>query len=123
MQRTHWTTILLWLARIYSIAGIAILLLFFLGEGLFAEDPSPLSFTAAEGFLFALFPVGVGIGLLIGTWMPRFGGWLATLALIGFYLFFFVDRGELPGGPWFVIFAGGGPALVAADWLKRRCGD
>ena len=73
--------------------------------------------------MFALFPVGVGVGLLLGVWSPRLSGLIATLCLIGFYLAFLIDRSELPRGPWFIVLAGGGPALLIADWLKRRFSD
>jgi hypothetical protein len=113
----------LWIARIYAAVGFLLLLAFLVGEGLFGTEPWPPSFTAVEGLLFALFPIGVMLGLLLGLWRPRSGGWVATLCLVGFYLGYLIDRGELPGGPYFILFAGGGPALILADWLRRRFAD
>lgn len=79
--------------------------------------------TLGEGVLFALFPVGVAVGLLVGIWRPRLGGSIATLSLAGFYLGMLIDSGAFPGGPWFIVFSGGGIALLLADGLQRRFGD
>jgi hypothetical protein len=113
----------MWAARAYALAGLAVLTAFAVGEGFVQPERWVPDVTLGEGVLFALFPVGVAIGLLLGLWRPRAGGWIATLSLAGFYLGMLIDRGGLPSGPWFIVFSGGGIALVIADWLKRRFAD
>ena len=109
-------------AKISAVLGIAVLLVFFIGEGLFGDDPWPPEFTLSEGVLFAFFPIGVGLGLVLGLLWPRLGGAMAVLSLIAFYVAFLIDRGELPRGPFFILFTIGGPLLLIAGWLQARSG-
>jgi hypothetical protein len=89
-------------------------------EGFFEADMSLPTVTLGEGIQLGLFPIGVAIGLLLGLWRARFGGWIATLSLIAFYVGTLIDSGELPRGPWFIVFSGGGVALIVADAVRRR---
>lgn len=107
-------------ARTYAGAGAAVMIAIVAGQVLLDETWPP-SFTPEEALLFALFPIGVTIGLAIGSiWRPRLGGWVATLSLVGFYAGVLALRGELPRGPYFLLFSGGGPLLLLADWPASR---
>lgn len=107
-------------ARLCAVLGVAVLAAFFIGEGLFGDDPWPPEFTTSEGLLFTFFPIGVGIGLIAGLRWPRAGGAITVLSLVAFYATFLIDRGEMPGGPYFVLFTIGGPLLLIAGWLRAR---
>ena len=110
------------IAKGYAALGAAILLAFVIGAGIFGNEPWPPNFSQGDGFLFALFPVGVTIGLILGLWRGRIGGWIATICLVSFYVSFLIIRGDLPGGPFFVLFSAGGPMLVLVDWAKGHSG-
>jgi hypothetical protein len=105
-------------ARIYAAAGAALLLAAVIGSALFGDDPWPPNFTLEEGVLFAFFPIGMIVGLSLGVWRPLWGGAIATLCLVAFYLGFLVFRSELPRGPYFILFSGAGPLLLLATWLR-----
>lgn len=99
---TMLTTIVRWSARILSIASIVMLLLFLFGEG----DPSEIGqITLREWVLFAFFPFGVMAGMIIGWWREGLGGAITTGSLVLFYVMNLALHGDMPGGPYFVIFA------------------
>ena len=91
------------LARVGSIASIALLLMLFVGEGF---HPSKISTNEWAGLLF--FPIGVVIGMAIAWWKEGLGSVITVGSLIGFYLVWgYLMRNHI-GGWWFLVFASPG---------------
>lgn len=90
-----------WLARCLSVASIATLALFVVGD-----VPTPSRVTAAEGLALVFFPVGVVVGMAVAWKWEGIGGGIGLASLALFYL---VHRLMLsdgyPRGWWFVIFS------------------
>ncbi|HTI05074.1 MAG TPA: hypothetical protein VL549_07145 [Gemmatimonadales bacterium] len=101
-----------WTARLSSLAVIGLIVLFaFDGH---SGKPTPVEML---GILF--FPGLICIGFLLGWWREDVGALVATVGLIGIYVWSKVVAGHFPRGPWFVVFWS--PALLfMAAWLVRR---
>lgn len=94
-----------WLARITSLASISMLLLFALG------GEESLQFNNSREVLgFTFFPIGIVAGMIVGWKWELTGGLVSILSLIGFYIWQFMPAGEIPAGPWFMIFTS--PAVL-----------
>lgn len=101
------------LARVGSIASIALLLMLFVGEGF---RPSEISRNEWVGLLF--FPIGVMIGMVIAWWKEGLGSAITLGSLLAFYLVWgYLLRNHI-GGCWFVVFASPG-LLFLLHWLVR----
>jgi hypothetical protein len=85
-------------------------------EVLSPHSPSPSS-TELVGI--ALFPVGVMAGLALTWWHEGMGGAIVTAVLFGFYLWCWVVRGRLAGGPFFLAIAAPGIIFLVV-WAVRR---
>lgn len=101
-MRAH--QLLLWLARVLSIASTLLLAAFAFG-GQETALPRP-----AEIVGLLLFPVGVVIGFAVAWWRAGLGGLISVASLALFYLWMFNRDGRLPTGPYFFLFAS--PAFV-----------
>jgi hypothetical protein len=106
-----------WVARIWSLASIAFVLIFLLGEGLSAGGRGP---TAAEWIALALFPFGVVVGLVIAWLREGLGGAIATGCLIVFYLWLRGIHGAFPRGPYFLLVAAPGILFIISWFLSTR---
>ena len=89
-----------WIARALSIASVFVLSLFVFGG---QERMAIPNLNQMIGF--ALFPIGIVIGMLLGWKSALLGGGITTVCLVGFYAWHFMQTGNLPTGPWFLIFA------------------
>ena len=116
MSETQEPKALKWIARIWSLAGIAFVLIFLFGEGLSAHGARP---TPAEWVGIALWPGGVGVGLALAWFRKGLGGAIAIASLIAFYLWNLLERGRFPGGPYFVLVAAPGVLFVLSSLLSR----
>lgn len=87
-----------WLARALSLGSVGFVLLFAV-----ADLPSLSALTPRELLLFALFPVGMCLGLIIAWWRERFGGGFAVLCVAAFYLVHYLSVHRLPKGPWLLV--------------------
>ncbi|MCW5768488.1 MAG: hypothetical protein KIT19_07375 [Phycisphaeraceae bacterium] len=104
--------ILRWAARLASLASIGTLALFILGE---LGTPKPVEWAA-----LALFPFGVMGGMLF-AWCRALPGGLVALASLGaFYGLALITRGNIPGGPWFLIFTSPAILFVIVGALEHR---
>lgn len=93
-------TTLRWLARGLSILTVAILIAFAVGEGLNLSR-----FTARELLLFAFFPVGLCMGLVVAWWREALGGGITVASLAVFYLADFIMSSSFPRGIAFATLA------------------
>jgi hypothetical protein len=108
--------IIRWVARILSIASIGVMLLFFIGEADFSQ---PVRLTPQEWIGVLFFPVGIVVGMIVAWRWEGIGSGIALGSLLAFYLFELVVSGDLPDGPFFVLFSS--PAILfGASWLLRR---
>lgn len=114
------SNIIRWLARIWSLASIAFILAFLIGEGLSDGVRGP---TAAEAVGIALFPIGVAVGLVIAWFREILGGAIATGCFIAFYLWLLIIHGELPRGPYFFLVAAPGILFMIPCFLSRGHSD
>jgi hypothetical protein len=101
------------LARLGSVASIALLLMLFLGEGL---NPSRITRNELMGLLF--FPIGVVLGMMIAWWKEGLGAAITVGSLAGFYVVWGYFLGNHIGGWAFVTFASPG-FLFLLHWLLR----
>jgi hypothetical protein len=88
-----------WLIRILSAISILILLIFVVAEGF-----NPFNLTSNEAVLTVFFPGGVILGLIVGFWKNRLGGYITILSFFGFYLLEILIMGILPHGAYIALF-------------------
>jgi hypothetical protein len=99
-----------WLARVLSICTLAILLMFAIGEGLNLSR-----FTARESLLFAFFPFGLCVGMVVAWRREILGGGITVASLAAFYLADRLLSSSFPRGIAFV-------ALAVPGFLFLLCG-
>lgn len=100
-----------WVARIWSIATIVLVLLFLVGE--------PSNPRGAEWLGLLLFPLGVCAGMVVAWWSEGLGGAITVGSLAAFYGIHFATTGRFPGGWAFLAFAAPG-FLFLLSWLMSR---
>jgi hypothetical protein len=106
--------ILRWIARVWSILSIGMLVLFVFGEG-FEAKPS-----SAELVGLMFFPLGVIMGMILGWWREMLGGLVAVGSLAAFYLWNFLQSGCLPLGPWFLLVVMPGFLFLISALFTRK---
>src|SRR5687767_4376575 len=74
-------TVIEFLARLGSIASIALLVLIFWGE---AFNPAQITRTEWVGLLF--FPIGITIGMVVAWWKEGLGSTITIGSLAAFYV-------------------------------------
>jgi hypothetical protein len=116
MNEAQTSKVLNWIGRIWSLAGIAFVLVFLFGEALNGHGGRP---TAAEWIGLALWPGGVGLGLVVAWFRKGLGGAIATGSLIGFYFWNVLDHGTFPRGPYFLLVAAPGLLFLLSSLLSR----
>lgn len=104
--------ILRWAARLSSLASVWTLALFILGE---LGSPTPIEWVA-----LALFPFGVMGGMLFAWRRAMAGGLFALASLAAFYALALITRGNIPGGPWFLVFTSPAILFVIVGAMERR---
>jgi hypothetical protein len=108
-------TILRWTGRVWSLASVALLLAFIIGEGVAFSK-----FRPNELLMFLLFPVGISVGMILAWWKEGLGGAVTIGSLLAFYLVSLMTSGRFPKGwAWFV-FAAPGLLFLLSFWLSRR---
>lgn len=107
--------ILRWTARLLSVASLLLLLAFVVGE----DGIKPSRVTAQEWIGLAFFPFGVALGMLVGWWNEKFGGFISIASLAGFYLIYGgLVRGSMAMGWYFVLFALPGFLFLLSGLIK-----
>ncbi len=87
-----------WAARTWSIATIALVLGFIVGEGVNLSGTTQL-------IGFFLFPVGICAGMIVSWRKAILGGAITVGCLLGFYLLTFVTVHSFPKGWAYIAFA------------------
>ena len=108
------TNVIGWVARVLSVLGVGIILMFMIGEGF-----NPVHMSPDERWLVLGFPIGVCIGMIVGWFSEGLGGGITIASLLFFYAVHYAHRGKLPGGGWFLLFSSGG-LLYLVSWLYAR---
>jgi hypothetical protein len=108
------TSVIGWIARVLSVLGVGIILVFMIGEGF-----NPAHMTPIERWMVLGFPVGVCVGMIAGFFNEGLGGGITVASLLFFYAVHYVQRGNFPSGGWFLIFSSGG-LLFLVSWIYRR---
>lgn len=116
MNRTRESTVLVWIARIWSVVSLTFVLLFIVGDLLNGHGGSP---TAAEWVGLAFWPGGVCVGFAIAWFRTGLGGAITLASLVTFYFWHFLERGRFPGGPYFVLVAAPGFLFLLSSLLSR----
>ena len=111
MKELH--TIIRWTARIWSIPGIAVLLLPYLMEGLYWLEASSWREVVGHVCFFAVL-----VGLILAWFREGLGGALTSAGFTVFYLTWGAT-GDLPKGPFLALIAAPG-FLFLAYWLLTR---
>jgi hypothetical protein len=99
------------MARLLSLVSVAFIVLIALGTG-----GAPVT---SEIIGLAFFPVGIVIGFGVAWWREGIGGIISVLSLIGFYVWPFAVRGQLPHGPYFFLFTAPS-ALFLLSWFLTQ---
>jgi hypothetical protein len=108
------TNVIGWVARVLSVLGVGIILVFMIGEGF-----NPAHMSPHERWLVLGFPIGVCVGMVVGWFREGLGGLITALSLAFFSVVHYAQRGSFPGGWWFLIFSSGG-LLYLPSWLYTR---
>jgi hypothetical protein len=107
-----------WIAKVWSIASVGLILLIFIGEALQPTAPLP---TSQEWVGLLLFPFGVCLGIIVAWRREGLGGGITVGSLLAFYAWLRVVSGRFPGGPYFALIAAPG-ILFLVSWLLSRYG-
>ncbi|MFZ0800478.1 MAG: hypothetical protein WCA13_08475 [Terriglobales bacterium] len=110
-------TVTRWIARVWSILSILFVFVFAVGNMARPIGPRP---TPQEWVGLALWPIGVGVGLVVAWYREELGGILALGCLIAFYVWNLLRFGHLPQGPFFFLMAAPGLLFLLAGFLSHR---
>jgi hypothetical protein len=102
-----------WTARVWSVASVALVLAFIVGEGVKPSGPSEWL-----GFLF--FPLGISVGMILAWWKEGLGGSITVGSLLTFYVVHRTTAGTFPKGwAWLAFAAPGFLFLLSSHWSRR----
>ena len=96
MNESKTVHVVRWIARISSGIAAALILLFFIGEGLTGGFEPLLHMSVRETLMMVAF-VALWLGLLMGWKWELYGGLLTACGLAAFYLVDYLFSGTLPG--------------------------
>ena len=100
-KQTTLTWLIRWIARLWSIASILIILLLCVGEGIHYTGPMQWL-----GFLF--YPVGISVGMILAWRREGLGAGITIGCLIVFYVIHYATAGIFPRGwGWLTLAAPG----------------
>jgi len=97
----RWVSGLRWTARVWSVVSVVLLLGFIIGEGIHLSGPK-------EWIGFALFPIGISVGMVLAWRHERLGGAITVGSLLAFYVLYFATTGAPPKGWAWLVFAAPG---------------
>ena len=108
-----------WIARVSAGIAAALILLFFIGEGLTGGFEPLLHMTARETLMMVAF-VAVWLGLLMGWKWELYGGLLTVCGVAAFYLVDYLFSGTLPKVLLPFIFASPGLLFLYCGFQTRK---
>ncbi len=106
------TSVTRWVARLWSLASLALIALLAVGTGGFPDLRDVIG--------LGLFPIGVAVGFVIAWWREGLGGALSVASLVGFYIWHVVESGRLPQGPYFLLLSAPGILFLLVAFLASR---
>jgi len=104
-----------WIARVWSILSISLVVLFAIGEAGGGPRPTPQEWVG-----LALWPIGVCVGLALAWYWEEVGAALSLLCLLAFYVWNLLRSGHLPGGPFFFLVAAPSLPFMLSGILFHR---
>jgi len=108
-----WVSALRWLARVWSVATIVLVLAFIVGERSLPSGPKEWL-----GFLF--FPFGICVGMIVAWKKEGLGGFITVGSLLAAYLVHFLATGTLLKGWAWLAFAAPGFLFLLSQQLSRK---
>jgi hypothetical protein len=102
-----------WTARVWSVASVALLLAFIVGE---RSHPTG----ASEWLEFLFFPVGISVGMILAWWKEALGGSITVGSLLAFYAAQLTIAGTFPKGWAWLAFAAPGFLFLVASHVSRK---
>lgn len=109
----RWVPALRWTARVWSVASVALVLAFIVGEGSHPSGPK-------EWLGFMFFPVGICVGLILAWRIESLGGSITVGCLVAFYVVRLTTAGAFPKGWAWLAFAAPGFLFLLSSHLSRR---
>jgi hypothetical protein len=109
-----------WTARVWSVVSIAVIIMFFIGEGFGGEGFGAGSFKPGEWAGFAFFPIGVCAGMVISWRREAAGGSVTVLSMIAFYILGYFTSGRFPSGWAWLAFSAPGFLFLFIWCLSPR---
>lgn len=107
------TRVIRWVARVWSVASIGVMLLLLVGEGLYPSTPAEW-----VGLLF--FPFGISAAMILAWWKEGLGGGITAGGLLVFYVIHLATAGTFPQGwGWLAVAAPGFLFLLCWDRSRR----
>lgn len=112
-----------WAARLLGLMVLFLLFLFYMSEG---GPTSDVTWHELVGLIF--FPVGLGLGFIVGWKHELAGGLISVLSVAGFYVIYgLLLSGSIRQGWWFLVFALPGflyllYGLLNPLWFARSSG-
>jgi hypothetical protein len=92
------TLLVRWIARVWAVATVGVVVLLTLGEGLYPTRP-------AEWIGLLLYPGGICLGMILAWWREGLGGGITVGSLVAFYILHAATAGRLPRGAWWLVLA------------------
>ena len=115
------SSIIRWLARVWSIVSLGFMLLM-IGGHVFSNTTTPPPTAARDLLALVFFPTGVCAGLGMAWWREGLGGGVTVSSLLAFYIIMWTFDGRFPRGPYFALVAGPG-ALFLLLWVLALMGQ
>ncbi len=106
--------IIRWLARVWSILSVGLVIAFLIGEGF-----HPHEFKPYEMLAFLFFPVGICVGMIFSWWREALGGVITVGCLLVFYVVCIATTAA-PKSWAYLVFAAPGFLFLIAGLSPRR---
>jgi len=118
-NRSKIVRVVRWIARVSAGFTAALILLFFIGEGLIEGFEPLLHMSVRETLMMVAF-VALWLGLLLGWKWELYGGLLTACGIAAFYLVGYLYSGTLPGVLLPLIFALPGLLFLYCGFQTRK---